>query len=300
MTEAEFKKKLAALSRNCLRLSAHPGDPGPELISQPQPLPSASWSFKLLSRTVFGMQESISYGVKRLAREEDHEAQNIMLNSRGGRRHDLRFAALGGVAGPVLFTIVMLICAGLRPDYSHVSQFMSELGATGTPNAQLMNYAAFLPGGTLLAVFGLSIAILVSRHPLSIVASGLLTLFGAGVAAAGFFSCDPGCPQAGGSLQNLIHDRLGPLSFLSAIVAVGLLAVHFRRLGEWQSVWVYSAISSLVAFLSLVLLASSLESRDLTGLWQRLLVGTLYTWCAVIGLRAFRLSRRTSGLELQG
>ena len=206
----------------------------------------------------------------------------------------MRILALGGATGPALFTVVMLVCASLRPEYSHVTQFMSELGATGTPNASLMNFGAFVPGGLLLAAFGLSMGALVPRHLLSILASALLTLFGVGVVAAGFFSCDPGCPQAGGSLHNLIHDRIGPLSYSSAIVGVGLLAVHFRRLGEWQSLWIYSAASSVVAFCALLLLASSLESRDFTGLWQRLLLATLYSWCAVAGVRAFRLSERGS------
>lgn len=202
----------------------------------------------------------------------------------------MRFAALGGVAGPVLFTVVMLFCASLRPDYSHVDQFMSELGATDTPNAWLMNYAAFVPGGLLLILFGLSVARLVRGHALATVASALLTLFGAGTAAAGFISCDLGCPQSSGSVQNLIHDRIGPLSFLCGSVAVGLLAVHFRRHADWRRLWVYSAVTSALAFASLALLAGSLESRELTGLWQRLHVGLLYTWCAVVGIRAFRLS----------
>jgi hypothetical membrane protein len=40
-----------------------------------------------------------------------------------------------------LWLVVTILIAGLfYPDYSHVSQYMSELGATGAPNAWLVNY----------------------------------------------------------------------------------------------------------------------------------------------------------------
>jgi hypothetical protein len=40
--------------------------------------------------------------------------------------------------------------------------------------------------------------------------------------------------------------------------------------------------------LCFVALANSLESRALTGLWQRLMLISLFLWCAVIGLEAYR------------
>ena len=203
----------------------------------------------------------------------------------------MRIFALGGVAGPVWFTVVMLVCASIRPDYSHVSQFISDLGATNTANAAAMNYGAFLPAGVLLGVFGLSIALLLPRHILTTFASVLLMLFGTGIAACGLLSCDPGCPEAGGSLQNLIHNRIAPLSFMSAIVGAGLLAVRFRQSAESRTLWIYSGATSVTAFCLILLLVSSLEARDFTGLWQRLLIAALYLWCAVTGIHVYRFAR---------
>jgi len=48
----------------------------------------------------------------------------------------LKFLALGGVIGPVLFTLIVLICASLRPEYNHITHLISELGATGTQLTQ--------------------------------------------------------------------------------------------------------------------------------------------------------------------
>ncbi len=203
--------------------------------------------------------------------------------------------ALGGVAGPALIAVVVLVAASLRPDYSHVAQFISELGATGTPNAALMNYGGFVPGGLLLAVFALALARALPRSRLTIVSAALVAAFGCGVATSGVVSCDPGCPQTGGSLQNLIHDRIAPLSFLCLIVAAGMLGTRFRSLPGWRALGAYSLVTSAVGLGLLIALAGSLETRVWTGLWQRLLVATLFLWCAIVGHRLFGASSDEPG-----
>jgi hypothetical membrane protein len=200
----------------------------------------------------------------------------------------MRLLALGGIAGPILFSAVVIVSAGLRVDYSHVANFISELGATGTPYADLMNYAGFLPGGLMLAAFGVALAKALPRRRVATLAVILVTLFGAGVAASGIASCDPGCPQTGGSVENLVHNRIAPIAFLCLIAAAGILGFVFRGDAAWSSFSIYSIVSSLVGLCLLVALASSLETRELTGLWQRLLLAVLFLWCAVVGLRAFR------------
>ena len=64
----------------------------------------------------------------------------------------IRTLALGGVAGPILFTAVTIMCAALRPGYGHFRNLISELGAHGTANATLMNYAGFIPAGTQVSI----------------------------------------------------------------------------------------------------------------------------------------------------
>ena len=200
----------------------------------------------------------------------------------------MRLLTLGGVVGPILFSVVVIVSAALRVDYSHTANFISELGATGTPHADLMNYTGFLPGGLMLAAFGIALAKALPRGHATILAAILVTLFGAGVAASGIASCDPGCPQAGGSVENLIHNRIAPIAFLCLVAGAGILGIYFRRLPAWRPLSLYSLLSSGVALCLLVALASSLDTRELTGLWQRLLLAVLFLWCGVIGVRAYR------------
>lgn len=196
----------------------------------------------------------------------------------------MRFLALGGVAGPVLFIAVLILSAGLRPNYSHATQFISELGARGTQHASIMNFAGFVPSGLLIAAFGVSLLHVLPRQRFSTVASAFISFFGLGLAVAGLYPCEPGCPQE----EPTLHDGVSIAAFLSGIMGSALLARTFHNSIAWRGLSLYSAISSAAACACLIALASSLDSRVLTGLWQRLLVGTLFLWCAVVGFRAFR------------
>ena len=203
-----------------------------------------------------------------------------------------KFLALGGIAGPVLFTTVTLICASLRPGFNHVSQFISELGATGTPNARLMNFAGFMPSGAMIAAYGVSLILLLPKGLLARTGSVWITLFGLGVIVAGSFSCDPGCPRVG-SLENTIHDQISGPVFLSAIIGMLLLGISFRNSPLWRGLWVYSVLSALLSFGFIVALVNSIDSYTLTGMWQRLLLATIFLWCGIVGQQVFKLAENT-------
>ena len=201
----------------------------------------------------------------------------------------LQLFALGGVAGPILFTVMTLICASLRSDYSHIHHFISELGATGTPNADLMNWAGFVPAGILIALFGVSLKQLIPKSFLSGLGSILVTVFGMGMVIVGYFSCDPGCPGEG-SFENNLHDQISGPVFLCAIAGILILGIAFKRLHSWKRFWLYSVVSALASIGFLVGLITSIESYTYTGLWQRLLLLTLFLWMGIIGSNIFKFS----------
>ena len=202
-------------------------------------------------------------------------------------KNGLKLFALGGVVGPILFTLATLICGGLRPDYSHIHHFISELGATGTPNAKLMNWIGFIPSGIMIASFGLSLTLLLPKKFLARLGSILIIIFGFGLTVVGFFSCDKGCPREG-SLENNIHDQISGPIFLCAILGSLILGFVFRRLPYWNKLWLYSIGSSILSLVFLFALIDSLDSYTITGMWQRLLLLTLFFWFGTIGLHAFR------------
>lgn len=203
---------------------------------------------------------------------------------------NLKFLALGGVIGPILFTVTTLICSDLRPGYSHIHHFISELGATGTPDASLMNWMGFIPSGILISSFGLSLTLILPKKILARSGSVLLMIFGLGMTIVGFFSCDAGCPREG-SLENNIHDQISGPIFLCAILGILLLGVTFRRLPCWKKLWLYSIISAILSIVFLILLINSLDAYRNTGMWQRLLLLTLFLWFAITGVHAFKYWR---------
>jgi hypothetical membrane protein len=202
----------------------------------------------------------------------------------------VRVLALGGVAGPVLFSALVIVCGALRPGYDHATQFISELGETGSPHASLMNFAGFVPSGLLLAAFGASLAWRLPRTGLSLVGAVLVAGFGLGIAGAGVYSCDPGCPRQGMSAEATLHHVVSVLAFLAGVLGLAVWAYRFRRLAAWRSLWGYTAASGAAALVLLLVLNASVETRWFTGIWQRLFLATLFLWCAVVGVRGFRLA----------
>ncbi len=205
----------------------------------------------------------------------------------------MRVLALGGVLGPAIFTALVIVCGALRPGYSHLAQLISELGASGTAHATLMNFAGIIPAGVLIAGFGAATLGLLSSGRRAILAGALVTFFGIALVVGGVYSCDPGCPLRWppGSVAASIHLIAAVAQLVAAIAGIALWALEFRHFPAYSGLWKFTALAGAAALGFLIAFNVSLDSRALTGLWQRLLFGTLFVWCAVVALRLFRNPR---------
>ena len=58
-----------------------------------------------------------------------------------------------GVVGPVLWLALIAVAGALRPDFSHVTHYISELAERGSATEALMRYAAFGFTGVLYVCF---------------------------------------------------------------------------------------------------------------------------------------------------
>jgi hypothetical protein len=86
-----------------------------------------------------------------------------------------RTTALLGFAATALFAAALAVFAAAHPGYEHGTKAVSELGATGAPNALAWNLVGFLLPGILLALFGLGLGTSVDdrRTGLYLAMSGL-------------------------------------------------------------------------------------------------------------------------------
>lgn len=212
----------------------------------------------------------------------------------------MRILALAGVAVPIVFGSVVVVCAALRPDYSHSMQVMSALGETGGPNAFIMNAFGFLPTGMFIMALAFSLSQLVPRTILTAAGTLFLGLFGAGVVAAGVYSCDLGCSGVDASREAFLHIVASVIAFIAAVLAIGVWGIAFRPHPDWRPLSFFSLLSGLLAAVLLVIFNASTGNAAFPGVWQRLFIGTLFSWCAIVGLYAYRISAPERGIEGQG
>lgn len=190
-----------------------------------------------------------------------------------------RAAALFGLTAAGLALAVPLLGARARPGYSHVSQFISELGESGAPGARWVSAAGFAPVGFLVLTFLVlaAPALPASRWKLP----GLAGLAAVGVAylAAWLAPCDPGCPVTG-SLSQRVHNAFGALEYVGAVAGISLLGAAFRGAQHGAALARLSpAAAALVALGFLVMLAPSLA--PVRGLAQRIAEASIFLWIAV-------------------
>lgn len=205
------------------------------------------------------------------------------------KRNVFKFLTFGGIIGSILFTVITLLSGYLQTDYNPLNNFVSELGATNSSTELLMNRIGFIPSGILFSLFGFSLLIIVSKRIKSRIGSVLIMIFGLGMTLAGIFSCDPGCPSIG-TMESIIHDRVSAVTFISAILGIILMGISFKKMNTFRNISLYTILTGFISLILMIIMISSFESRNLTGLWQRLLLLSIFSWTIVVGLRVFKNS----------
>ncbi len=214
----------------------------------------------------------------------------------------MRVLALGGAVGPALYTGSVIVSGALHPGYSHLGQLISELGGRGTDYARLINLAGAIPAGVLIAGFAAATLSLLSSGLRTTLAGCLILFYGVGMVVFGIVPCDPGCPPPGPSstVGQTIHSAVALAAWVAAIAGVGLWAVEFRKIPAFRNLRGFSTVACTAATALLITFMLSLRSRAVIGLWQRLLVGTLFLWFAVVALRLFRTAKGHGARSLGG
>ncbi|KZL16570.1 hypothetical protein PsAD2_03444 [Pseudovibrio axinellae] len=158
------------------------------------------------------------------------------------------------------------------PDYSHSSQFMSELGAIGAPFGAAVNLWGFAMAELLL----LPCLVICFFHLMRRRAEcfGLLVFAGYPIliAVAAFFPCDFECSTADPTQSQLIHMAAGFLAYFCAVVGLSILsgAVYERPF------WIVPCLILMAMLFNL-----SIETT-FNGLMQRVLETGIYLWFFVI------------------
>lgn len=202
--------------------------------------------------------------------------------------------ALGGAIVPVLDVAIVAALGSLQPNYSHVRQFISELGEVGRPLAALAN-AWFVLVSTMFVGFAIVLHEGTMRFSRASTIGALL--FGAWAATGivgGFFPCDPGC--RGDTLAGVVHVMLGEVGAVCLLPVPTLFWLGVRGDPRWVSYGWFTLTIQALALASLLLLGAAYfgisplapKLAMTVGLIQRFSLGVYYTWTAVIGLKIAR------------
>ncbi|MGM9483411.1 DUF998 domain-containing protein [Roseateles sp. NT4] len=181
-------------------------------------------------------------------------------------------ALLSGVA-ILLMTVVL---GALTPGYSHLSQFISELGASGAPYEWWARRLGFLPAGLSLLAFCVLAFKAMPRSTGATLGLIGLAVYAAGYVAASQFPCDPGCRPAEPSLSQVIHNTVGGLGYA---LAPGFLALLARASGGGMLAQLGYAAAAVTGVGLLTLTPAS----PLVGLSQRAIELAVLGWVALLG-----------------
>jgi hypothetical protein len=186
-------------------------------------------------------------------------------------------ACLFAVCTPVVF-------GALQPEYSHVRDFISLLGAKDAPYATWVNWYGFLPLGLLVAVACFFLPTILPRSRLLWVGSLFLLSVSVGYLGAVLAPCDRGCPPTG-SLSQEIHNVLGLIEYAGAAIGLGLCAGALLRRPQWQAVGWLTVLSAVVVAVCLTFLLTP-ALQPWRGLWQRVAEGAIFAWFFLIAVVA--------------
>jgi len=204
------------------------------------------------------------------------------------RSNILGLTAICGIVGPIFYAIVIGIVGYLQPDYSHISQSMSELGASDVPYALIINTLGFPLLGIFMIAFALGIDRGISSNKASRVGPALIVLSGVSLIMTGIFPCDPGCIDV--TWVGVTHSIFATVAAISFAIAPVLVAIRQWSDSRWRSYTTFSWITAVITLLLSMLYSLDIfESQD--GLFQRLSMGLPLIWMEITSIKLLRVTR---------
>lgn len=192
----------------------------------------------------------------------------------------------------VVFFISTAILAGLQfPEYSHISQLISESYAIGTPYGLQLRYLGFLPSGIFIAAFAFyAVKTLPKSGFTKLGFAGLGIFYGIATIIVSVFPCDKGCGKelVDPSISQLIHNLTGLMTYIIVPISLLILGIVAQKWINGKYVSYLGIACGLTAILFVGILSSDLHS-NFVGLYQRIIEGSILVWIVVCSfyLRGF-------------
>ena len=198
-----------------------------------------------------------------------------------------KMAGLSGMIGTSLFTLSFTINGFLRPDYSPVQNYISELAIGPLGWIQIVSFL-FLGVSIILFSFGIKATFPTGRA--SRTAPLLFLIIGISYILSGLFVTDPKAMFDNQQTPHgIIHGIVGALVFSLSAICCFVLGRRFHIDKEWKSMSAFSFIAGAVMTILIVLMKiGQLQTgllNDWAGVVQRCCLITSYVWIFFISFK---------------
>lgn len=185
-----------------------------------------------------------------------------------------------GILGTIFFIVPSILGGFQFENYSHISQFISESYASGTPYGIYLRVFGFIPSGVLIALFALAALRLLPKSillKLGLISFGLF--YGLATIIVSIFPCDIGCNKAfiNPSLSQIIHNFFGALTYIIVPFSLILIGISARKWKDGTSIMYISFICAAIAFAGTALLTNN-PTGAFIGLFQRITESAILFW----------------------
>jgi hypothetical membrane protein len=197
-----------------------------------------------------------------------------------------RIFALCGILGSLIYVFTVLLGGIVTPNYSHVSQAISELIAFGSPKKALLD-PLFDAYNVLVVLF--AVGLYQARNPKRSYVVGTLLLAAAGIVGlimTLLFPMDP--RNAPATVAGQMHILLAGVESVFTIVTVFSMGIAFRGDKKWLGFSNYSLITGVLILITGVLTAiSTAQGSSILGLFERATIGLFLLWVFVVAVRLY-------------
>ena len=196
------------------------------------------------------------------------------------------FLSLSGLIASIWIIFGVFIAAKFYPNYSHSTQFCSELGAKGSPTEKLSPLLNNYPLGILFSVFGWYVYSLDDSVMLSL-AGVMIIIHGIGTFIAGYFPMDADPYTKNPSFECKVHSWAGMFVLFSLLLAP-IFVVFSDLKSSYQIAFnIFSVASVVVSIWFLMVMTKAFKNRKNAGLYQRLAYGVQLLWLAIFSATLF-------------
>jgi hypothetical protein len=195
--------------------------------------------------------------------------------------------ALGGMVGPVMYTLIWVLGGVLQSDYNHIRDDVSSLMAVGAPNKRLFD-SMQLTNIILVIIFFTNLHWTLDGGQGSVIGPACFVLTNViNIPVVLFYPLDEG----GGIESSTAQMHVKLVMLMALLGAVGMLAM-WHRLSNTEG-WAWFGTYSLITFVFTAVtgaIASKTVGTKIMGLTERLVVTANVQYIFALALNLFRIS----------